>query len=159
MEIRRLEQQDVGAAWEINEQGLPGTGRVTHEEMSDLLTLSELAIGAFEDNQLRGFVLCLLPQTRYGSLNYAWFNQRYEEFLYVDRIAVAERHRDREIGTLLYQHVIEYAEQLACPVAAEVSLKPPNPGSIRFHHRHGFTEIGTFEQSEKAVTMMMRSRQ
>ena len=159
MEIRQLEHNDVAAAWQINEEGLPGTGQVSHEEMADLLSLSELAVGVFEDNQLRGFVLCLLPKTRYGSLNYAWFNQRYEEFLYVDRVAVAELHRDREIGTLLYRHVIEYAEQLACPVAAEVSLKPPNPGSIRFHHRHDFTEIGTFEQSEKAVTMMMRSQQ
>tara|TARA_B110001452_G_scaffold263289_1_gene264519 strand:- start:688 stop:1167 length:480 start_codon:yes stop_codon:yes gene_type:complete len=156
MEIRRLEPKDVAVAWEINEQGLPGTGQVSHDEMTDLLSLSELPIGVFERDALLGFVLCLVPRTKYGSLNYAWFNQRYEEFLYVDRIAVAEKHRDRGIGTLLYQKVIAYAEQRACPVAAEVNLKPPNPGSIRFHHRHNFTEVGVFEQGEKSVTMMLR---
>ena len=157
MECRRLTADDVSAAWEINEQGLPGTGQVSHEEMADLFSLWELAIGRFEQNGLRGFVLCLLPDTRYGSLNYAWFNQRYDSFLYVDRIAVDRHHRDRGIGSLLYQRVIEHATHQSDSVTAEVSLKPPNPGSIRFHQRHGFTEIGTFENGEKAVTMMMRA--
>ena len=157
MQCRQLTTEDVVAAWEINEQGLPGTGRVSHEEMADLFTLSELAIGVFEEDTLRGYVLCLLPKTRYGSLNYAWFNQRYDSFLYVDRIAVDQKHRTRGIGSLLYQRVIEHAAKQSSPVTAEVSLKPPNPGSIRFHLRHGFTEIGTFEQGEKAVTMMLRS--
>tara|TARA_B100001093_G_scaffold207737_1_gene199651 strand:+ start:726 stop:1205 length:480 start_codon:yes stop_codon:yes gene_type:complete len=156
MQCRQLTTEDVVAAWEINEQGLPGTGRVSHEEMADLFTLSELAIGVFEQDTLRGYVLCLLPKTRYGSLNYAWFNQRYDSFLYVDRIAVDQKHRDRGIGSLLYQRVIEYAAKQSSPVTAEVSLRPPNPGSIRFHLRHGFIEIGTFEQGEKAVTMMLR---
>ena len=156
MQCRQLTTEDVVAAWEINEQGLPGTGRISHEEMADLFTLSELAIGVFEQDTLRGYVLCLLPKTRYGSLNYAWFNQRYDSFLYVDRIAVDQKHRDRGIGSLLYQRVIEYAAKQSSPVTAEVSLRPPNPGSIRFHLRHGFIEIGTFEQGEKAVTMMLR---
>ena len=157
MECRQLTTVDMVAAWKINEQGLPGTGQVSHEAMADLFSLSELAIGMFEQNVLRGFVLCLLPDTRYGSLNYAWFNQRYDSFLYVDRIAVDRHHRDRGIGSLLYQRVIEHAAHQSDSVTAEVSLKPPNPGSIRFHQRHGFTEIGTFENGEKAVTMMIRS--
>ena len=158
MDIRRLEPEDVAAAWQINEQGLPGTGQVSHEEMADRLSLSELSIGAFEGNSLLGFVLCLIPRTRYASLNYAWFNQRYQEFLYVDRIAVAIEHRGRGIGTLLYERVIEHAESLQFPVTAEVNLTPPNPGSIRFHERHSFTEVGVFSQGEKSVTMMLRMR-
>ncbi len=157
MQCRQLTIEDMEAALEINEQGLPGTGRVSLEELTDIFSLSELAIGVFEQGILRGFVLCLLPHTRYGSLNYAWFNQRYDSFLYVDRIAVDQKHRDRGIGSLLYQRVIEHAAKQSSPVTAEVSLKPPNPGSIRFHLRHGFTEIGTFEQGDKAVTMMLRS--
>ena len=158
MECRQLTADDVDAAWQINEQGLPGTGRVSHEEMADLFSLSELAIGMFEGDVLRGFVLCLLPRTRYGSLNYAWFNERYDTFLYVDRIAVDQDHRDSGIGTLLYRRVIEHAAQQALPVTAEVSLKPTNPGSIRFHLRRGYTEFGNYEHGEKAVTMMLREQ-
>ena len=80
MEIRRLDSKDVAAAWQINEQGLPGTGKVSHDEMADLFSLSELPIGVFDGDEMLGFVLCLTPRTRYASLNYAWFNQRYQEF-------------------------------------------------------------------------------
>ena len=60
------------------------------------------------------------------------------------------------LGSALYDAVAAHAERLACSVTAEVSLRPPNPGSMRFHARHGFEEIGVFEQAEKAVTMMIR---
>lgn len=157
--LRPLTPEDVPRMVLINEQGLPGTGKVTETEMADLLDLSELALGYDDDNVLNGFVLCLLPKTSYGSLNYAWFNQRYDEFLYVDRIAVAENLRSRRIGTHLYNKVIDHAEQLGVPVTAEVSLRPPNPGSMRFHNRHGFEKVGVFEQTKKAVTMLIRRSQ
>lgn len=157
--LRPLTPEDIPRMVDINEQGLPGTGKVTESEMADLLDLSELALGYDEHNVLNGFVLCLLPKTSYGSLNYAWFNQRYEEFLYVDRIAVAENVRSHGIGTHLYNKVIDHAEQLDIPVTAEVSLLPPNPGSMRFHNRHGFEKVGVFEQAKKAVTMLIRRSQ
>lgn len=156
MDIRRLEAEDVATVWKINEQGLPGTGQVSHDEMLDILSASELPLGVFDGDEMLGFVLCLTPRTRYASLNYAWFNERYQEFLYVDRIAVAVEHRGRGIGSLLYGRVIEHAESLRFPVTAEVNLTPPNPGSIRFHERHSFTEIGIFNQENKSVTMMLR---
>jgi len=156
MEIRRLVSEDVEAAWQINEHGLPGTGQVSQEELADLLSLCKLPLGVFDGNEMLGFVLCLAPRTRYASRNYAWFNERYQEFLYVDRIAVAIEHRGRGIGTQLYERVIEHAESLQFPVTAEVNLTPPNPGSIRFHERHSFTEIGVFSQGVKSVTMMLR---
>ena len=156
MEIRRLVSEDVEAAWQINEHGLPGTGQVSQEELADLLSLCELPLGVFDGDEMLGFVLCLTPRTRYASRNYAWFNERYQEFLYVDRIAVAIEHRGRGIGTQLYERVIEHAESLQFPVTAEVNLTPPNPGSIRFHERHSFTEVGVFSQGVKSVTMMFR---
>jgi len=158
MQLRELRSKDIPLVWKINEQGLPGTGKVSQQEIVELLRIAELTIGAFDGEQLVGFVLCFLPRTDYASLNYAWFNQRYQEFLYVDRIAVSENHRNQTIGSLLYQQVISYAKQYNYPIAAEVSLNPPNPGSMRFHHRFNFTEIGVFNQQSKSVTMMMRER-
>jgi GNAT superfamily N-acetyltransferase len=125
---RALTLDDIPRMVEINEQGLPGTGKVSEEEMADLLQLSELALGLEDERGLVGFVLCLLPGTRYGG-----------------------------IGSLLYQNVVAYAHRLGCPVTAEVSLRPPNPGSVRFHARHGFDEIGVFETDDKAVTMYIRT--
>ena len=158
MQFGELRSQDIPAIWEINQQGLPGTGKVSQQEIVELLRIAELTIGAFDGEQLVGFVLCFLPRTEYASLNYAWFNQRYQDFLYVDRIAVSEDHRNQSIGSLLYQQVISYAKYYNYPIAAEVSLNPPNPGSMRFHQRFNFTEIGVLNHQSKSVTMMMRAR-
>ena len=156
MDIRALSLDDIEAMWTINEEGLPGTGQVSHEELASLLNLASFSMGVFEDGHMLGFVICLPPSTAYGSLNYAWFNQRYDAFLYVDRIAVAEAHRNEGVGSMLYEQVARHAGEQNIPVAAEVNLEPPNPGSVRFHHRFGFEEVGVLQHEKKAVTMVMR---
>ena len=156
MEIRVLTKEDLPSLWKINEEGLPGTGKVSEDEIKSLLHHSELSIGAFDGDILQGFVICLPPGTEYASLNYAWFNQRYDDFLYVDRIAVSQNHRNKNVGTSLYAEVISLSAQNEVPIAAEVNLTPPNPGSIRFHERNGFTEVGVFNHGEKSVKMLLR---
>ena len=156
MNIRNLTHTDVEAMWAINEEGLPGTGQVSQDELVSLLDLASLSLGAFEEDRMLGFVICLPPRTSYGSLNYAWFNQRYDAFLYVDRIAVAPADRNRGVGSALYENVVSVARDRSVPVAAEVNLEPPNPGSVRFHHRFNFNEVGTLDHGTKAVTMFLR---
>ena len=156
MEIRDLRVLDSRSIWEINEQGLPGTGKVSKNEIIELLGFSSFSIGAYDNDNLLGFVICLPPATEYGSLNYAWFNQRYDRFLYVDRIAVSSDSRNQKIGSKLYQAVIDESEAQGVPITAEVNLRPPNLDSIRFHERHGFTEVGEFTHGEKSVLMMLR---
>ncbi len=156
MEIRNLAPANIEAIWAINEQGLPGTGRVSEQEVSDLLQFSSLSVGMFDGNELLGFVICLPPGTRYGSLNYQWFNDHYNAFVYVDRIAVSTLHRNQGVGTKLYDAVVAYSKEKNIPIAAEVNLNPPNPGSIRFHERFNFEQVGVLHHNEKSVTMLLR---
>tara|TARA_B100000902_G_scaffold398657_1_gene466275 strand:+ start:5069 stop:5551 length:483 start_codon:yes stop_codon:yes gene_type:complete len=157
--IRECGVLDIPKMWEINEQGLPGTGKVSETEISHLMDISELCLGVFQDDSLVGFVICLLPNRDYGSLNYSWFNGRYKEFIYVDRIAIDKQHRNKGIGTQLYEKVIQYSTENTIPIAAEVSLDPPNLGSDRFHLRHSFKSVGEFHQEKKSVTMYIRNYQ
>ncbi len=156
MEILPLEKKDISAVWEINQQGLPGTGEVTHQEVEGLLGFASFAVGIFDLEELLGFVICMPPRTQYASLNYSWFNERYDSFVYVDRIAVSEQHTNKNIGTRLYDYVVEAAMNINAPIAAEVSLKPPNPGSMRFHSRFQFEEVGVLHHDSKSVTMLIR---
>ena len=153
MEIRELSGSDVQKMWEINEQGLPGTGKVDEQGLLNLLEYSEISVGAYEDGELLGYVICLPPATEYGSLNYAWFNENMADFLYVDRIAVAQIHRDKGIGSRLYSHIIEYSSK---QIAAEVSLNPPNLASMRFHGRFDFEKIGELHHKTYSVNLMLR---
>ena len=157
MDLRELTQHDVASMWSLNEQGLPGTGQVSKQEMADLLNLSALSLGVFREQELLGFVICLSPGTSYGSLNYAWFNQRFDAFIYVDRIAVAQQHRDQGIGSMLYEQVIANSDEQGVPVAAEVNSIPPNPGSMRFHERFRFKEVGELHHQDKSVMMLLRT--
>ena len=156
MESRPLLHEDASSVWIINEQGLPGTGKVTVEEISHLIDISDVSLGVFEQDKMVGFVICLSPNLDYGSLNYAWFNENYDEFLYVDRIAVATEHRNNGIGSFIYQKLIDISEQKQIPITAEVNLEPPNPGSMKFHHRFDFSEVGILNHSDKSVTMFLR---
>ena len=153
MEIRELSGSDVQKMWEINEQGLPGTGKVDEQGLLNLLEYSEISVGAYEDGELLGYVICLPPATEYGSLNYAWFNENMADFLYIDRIAVAQIHRDKGIGSRLYSHIIEYSSK---QIAAEVSLNPPNLASMRFHGRFDFEKIGELHHETYSVNLMLR---
>ena len=157
MDLRELTQHDVASMWSLNEQGLPGTGQVSKQEMADLLNLSALSLGVFREQELLGFVICLSPGTSYGSLNYAWFNQRFDAFIYVDRIAVAQQHRDQGIGSMLYEQVMANSDEKGVPVAAEVNSIPPNPGSMRFHERFRFKEVGELHHQDKSVMMLLRT--
>ena len=155
LEIRPLLKADIDAIWSINEEGLPGTGKVSSDEIEALLDFSSLAVGAHLDGILVGFVICLPPKTDYGSLNYAWFNNNYNDFLYVDRIAVRTQYQNRKIGTLLYDFVKSNATENGVPVTAEVNIQPPNPGSMRFHERHGFERVGVLKHHNKSVALFI----
>ncbi|MAR94449.1 MAG: hypothetical protein CMA45_05200 [Euryarchaeota archaeon] len=156
MQSRPLLQDDASSVWEINEQGLPGTGKVSVEEISHLIEISEISLGVFEQENLVGVVICLSPNVDYGSLNYAWFNEKYQDFIYVDRVAVSTNHRGQGIGSYIYQELINISEQKQIPITAEVNLNPPNPGSMRFHHRFNFSEVGIIHHTDKSVTMLLR---
>ena len=60
--IEQLVESDITTMLEINEQGLPGTGKVNHQEMENLLKLSELSLGVFKHNKLTR--ICYLFATK-----------------------------------------------------------------------------------------------
>ena len=153
--IRNLLDDDLQMMLQINEQGLPGTGRVNMAEMAKLLSMSQLSLGWFDKDVLCGFVICLSPNVEYGSLNYAWFNERYQEFVYVDRVAVANGYRSRGIGSELYASVFEFASKQNLPVTAEVS-KPTKPRFRPLSPKTWLSELTTVDYGDKAVTMYIK---
>ncbi len=156
--IKTLQPHHCEWVWRINEEGLPGVGKVSQSEVQTLIKMAHLPLGCFIDGILIGFCLCLLPGTPYGSRNYRWFNQRHDSFLYVDRIAVRTDHRNSGVGGALYERVFNEADAHGWSVAAEVNTEPPNPGSMRFHMHHGFERIGTLDHGSTSVAMLLKQR-
>ena len=160
--IRPLSELDVERLVALNRAAVPAVNDIDAREMSTLLAQAQLAVAVTDPahpdpahpDAVLGFVLALPPGVDYGSENYRWFSERGSNFLYVDRIVVADGHRSTGLGAVLYDAVFAAARDAgAAEVDCEVNVEPPNPGSLAFHGRLGFREVG--RQSTKGGTVVV----
>ena len=108
-----------------------------------------------EAGQVAAFLLAFRRGDDYAGVNFAWFAQRYSDFVYVDRIVVAPDYRGRKLADLLYDDFEKFArERVIRHLTCEVNAEPPNPVSLRFHERRGFKEVGREEYAGKTVSML-----
>ena len=158
--VRPLTDDDLDRLVELNRAAVPAVNDIDRDEMAWLVGQAELAVAvavaavpdeapdageadAGPADAVLGFVLALRPGLDYASENYRWFSERGADFLYVDRIVVADGHRSAGLGAALYSAVFDRARALgADEVECEVNVEPPNPGSMAFHARLGFHEVG-----------------
>ena len=97
-----------------------------------------------DDGEVVAFLLAFREGADYDSPNYRWFAERYDTFLYVDRVVVAQSHQGRGLGRLLYDDLFAFARAAGVPcITCEFDIEPPNEASRRFHARYGFEEVGT----------------
>lgn len=110
------------------------------------------------NGQIAGFLIALRPGTPYGSSNYRWFCERYEDFLYIDRIVVAGSRRGAGLGTVFYADVTSYAEVRVPILACEVFLEPRNDAALLFHGTYGFREVGQHQMEEagREVSLLVK---
>jgi predicted GNAT superfamily acetyltransferase len=142
--VRALRDSDLERILEINAANVPAVGGVDADRMSFIIGESPIALVVEADDVVAGFCLVLGPDSSYDSVNYRWFTDRYERFMYLDRVAFAAEAQGRGLGTLLYGEVDRAMRDLggADHLALEVNVDPPNEGSLRFHARLGFVEVG-----------------
>jgi uncharacterized protein len=143
--LRPCTTEDIDTIVAINNEGYPAVPMATAEDISALLAKSSLAVIAEDDDKsVLGFLIALDPGQDYDSENYVFFESRFRNHLYIDRIVLSEASRGRGVGSELYKAVFDRAakdgrEHVTC----EVNLEPPNPGSLRFHRRWGFEDVDT----------------
>ncbi len=105
------------------------------------------------------FLLVFDESANYNSPNFLWFRERFDSFLYIDRVVVGAAYRRLGLGRILYDDLFRRAGRLGRRrIACEVNLRPPNPVSDAFHAKLGFAEIGQSiaGDSGKLVRYLMR---
>ena len=153
MDVRLLQAHDLVAALAINNASTPAVTEATEVRFAHIFQAAAVSLGTFDGEVLVGFSLALEPLADYDSSNYCWFGERYDNFVYLDRIAIAASHQNRGLGSLLYE---ELERHICTPVlACEVNLRPPNEGSLRFHERIGFREVGQQETPYGSLVSML----
>ena len=142
VDLRPYRPADLEALVAINDGAYPAVPITPAAELADLIGKGRLVLVA-DDGEPAGFIVALAPGLDYASENYAWFSARSSDFLYVDRIVLAPRLRGQGVGPRLYAAVEEAARSDgAREITCEVNVRPPNPGSLAFHTRLGFREVG-----------------
>ncbi|XWN31232.1 MAG: GNAT family N-acetyltransferase [Devosia sp.] len=150
--------QETSALLALNNAAVPAVNALDTAAFDALAAIGEVRV-ALLDETIAGFVLTMGPGREYESLNYRWFDRRYDAFWYVDRVIVGEVARGKGVGRVLYDDVMTRARLKGFPrVCAEVNVAPPNPVSIAFHKSAGFTilEERYNGDDDKTVAMMTR---
>lgn len=169
--MRPVTDADLDRLVELNRAAVPAVNDIDVDEMRWLVEHSELAVAVVaagaeavqadtgHPDAVLGFVLALRPGLDYASENYRWFSDRGADFVYVDRIVVADGHRSAGLGAALYDAVFERARAVgAAELECEVNVEPPNPGSMAFHSRLGFTEVGRQSTKGGAAVVALLAR-
>lgn len=156
LDLRSPTTADVGSLLDLNNAAAPAVNRLPAPDLARLVDVAAWArVAVVGDTVVGGLVALEGPGLDYESENYAWFSDRFDSFLYVDRVVVSTARRGAGIGSGLYRALLGHAEDVGHRVVcAEVNVRPANPGSLRFHDRHGFEAIG--EQDTKGGTVRVR---
>lgn len=159
MELRAATESDLPEILRHNNAAVPAVNQLTIDDLEWFAAVAHTFVVAAAEERVAGFLIGLGPGTAYESVNYEWFSARYADFIYVDRIVVAEAGRGTGVGSLLYDEFARRgrAEQTSV-MLAEVNIRPRNEGSLRFHDAHGFVPVGEqdSEGGAKRVTMLER---
>ena len=151
----------LDAALALNNAHVPAVSLLERDDLAWYATIADgfvVAVDASNDD-LVGLVILIGPGSEYPSPNYAWFRDRYDSFLYVDRIVVDERGHGVGVGRRIYEEVVMARARAAGHrfVCAEVNLRPRNEPSLRFHASRGFVEVGRRTDAEgKLLAMLAR---
>lgn len=145
----------------MNNLAVPAVNELSEQEFAELMAIAHLVETVVDDSDpdiALGFVVIFTAGSDYASENYRWFEARGGDFLYVDRIVVGQGSRGRGLGQVLYDRVFTEARLAGlADVTCEVNLDPPNPGSLAFHDRLGFAQVGELVTKGGSVTVALLS--
>lgn len=159
MRVRPITAGDVEVVAALNDAEVPRVSPLGRDGLVAHLPRCDVAALAEDDDAVAGFVLAIAPGIDYDSVNYRFFEERGTDFLYVDRVVVAPSHRRRGVAGRLYDAVEDRARATGrAEVTCEVNVRPANEGSLVFHRRRGFVEVGRQDTTGGTLTVALLAK-
>lgn len=162
MLLRNANSFDFRQILALNEESVRFLSPLTQARLEELQKEAAYHRVLEANGKVVAFLLAFREGCSYDSPNYLWFSERYERFLYIDRVVVSVGHQGQRLGHRIYEDLFCFARQTdACCVTCEFDIEPPNEVSRRFHARYDFTEVGTqvVASGKKQVSMQAASLQ
>ena len=141
----------------LNQGALPAVSSITINDMTQFLKMADYFRVIKVKNNIAGFLIALTPGKDYHSPNYKWFEKKYSQFMYIDRIVIDPSFQSRGLGRAFYDDLKIFSQRYTPIITCEVNLKPKNEGSLLFHRKYGFEQMGTqkTEGGKKEVSLMV----
>ncbi|MFQ5610350.1 MAG: GNAT family N-acetyltransferase [Woeseiaceae bacterium] len=157
--IRPVIAEDLDEVLELNEFVVPAVNSISIAQMRWFADNAAYFRVARVGELLAGFLVGLRPGTTYESPNYGWFCDNYDDFAYIDRIAIAADARRQGLASQMYDDFRRSVPGSVRVMTCEVNIQPPNESSMRFHERYGFEQVSSqkTEGGSKEVALMVRS--
>jgi predicted GNAT superfamily acetyltransferase len=153
--VRELTRADWPAVLALNEASVRELSPLDEARLGYILALAHRSLVVEQDGELAAFAIAIGPGTAYDSANYRWFAERYERFLYLDRIAVDAAQRRRRLGARLYDAMEDAARPFA-QMVCDVNVQPRNDASLAFHAARGYEDVGRLVHGDVKTVALMR---
>lgn len=156
MQIMPATEHDYREILALNAAAVPNVNLIDEDELRKMAAQACYFKVLRDGKTLAGFLLCFAPGADYQSLNYQWFSNKFDDFVYVDRIVISPQFAGQGLGGRFYQDLAEICRGHAARIACEVNIKPRNAHSLYFHQKVGFNEVGQqdTEGGSKRVSLM-----
>jgi len=155
--ILATENKDLPRVVDLNQDALPAVSSIELDDMIHFLEIVDYFRVIKVKNNIAGFLIALAPGKNYQSPNYKWFEKQYSQFMYVDRIVIDPSFQGQGLGWGFYDDLKIFCQGQTPIITCEVNLKPKNYGSLLFHKKYGFKQVGTQETDggEKEVSLLV----
>ena len=140
--VRDVREHELDSVLALNNAAGPGILPLDAARLRCFFDTAEYFRVAEHDGNLAGVLMAFGAGSAHDSGNFHWFRQRYPDFLYIDRIAVASRRRGGGVGRAFYADVQSHAELRYPQLACEVFLEHGADHALLFHGSFGFREVG-----------------
>ena len=151
--LRAVTDDDRDPVLALNEAEVALLAPMDEARLAELRELCDRFDVVEVDGAFGGFVITFGPGSAYDSENYRWFQERYDDFAYLDRFVLDPSQRRRGIGNRVYDE-LEASASAAARMCLEVNIVPPNEPSLAFHRRRGYVEVGQLGDADHAVSLM-----
>ncbi|MDA9275732.1 GNAT family N-acetyltransferase [Acidimicrobiia bacterium] len=157
MKLIPINSENMANCHKINEDNVPEVGSKSLSEFESLVNNSDFNLCVLIEDIVVGYIVCFQDTEdtheyliELDHKNYQQWKQRLNNFLYIDRIAIDESFRNKQIASRLYDEVIKFSNKNAIShLTAEVNLLPTkNIPSFLFHEKYDFTEFDTVKYTE-----------
>ena len=150
-------EAQLQSIYDLNQANTPEVGSLESiQYLKQLIDFSAYNLLILKEDDIVGFIICMREGSAYSSENYKFFTKRLKKFLYVDRVAIDERHRRAGLGKAIYEDIFAQARKDNLPIALEVNTHPVNQPSLNFHEKMGFDKVGAKNFEDHSVAYFIK---